>query len=449
MDQMDGFEDTGFQMDDTPMSSNSGGVANGVGTVKVKRTTYAIGLYWEGVDDPSSAVKTARERAGNADFFCVFNANAKTQIGLGQKAQGHKGSMPVLAPHIVKNRKGNFLALFEVDGGGYYILGVRDDGIDPLLERFVASRTEAEELFEDAKGQDWGELIAPDVFNWPDTVEVKIEDCIKGRPPVRLKDVNRSSNIIKFVALGIIVAAGVVGVQKYNEMSEQQRLQDELAAKLAQAKNAVLPNSQEQIKVPPPPWSNQPMGPYFIKACVDDIMSFPLDIPGWNVTDFQCKVEGGSKIPAVAAILKRGKLGDKGGSITWIEPYITDLPYKVSVTPSAAGSNDTVSAQWNILNVPKIPLDVQTAPVNQVKKALLWAFESRMTEVHYTLSADQFYRTITFDFSSTLDPREFIDLIAAIPGGYIDQIDFNISSNTWKIKGKAYEQLPLPTHVQK
>lgn len=434
-------------MDDGMSSSNSTSVASR-GTVKVKKAVYAVGLYWESVDDPSEAVKTARERASNnnSDFFSVFNSTSTTQIGFGQKSQGHKASMPVLAAHVLKGRKDKVLALFDLEDGSFYILGHREDGINPLLERVLGSRDEALDLFEDAKGQDWDELIAPDSFGWSDTIEIKLADALKGRPPVRLRNVNKSSNIIKFGVLGVIVLVGVLGLQKYNQMVEDQRIQQEWADKMAAAKNAVLPG-QKEVKVPAPPWEAKVMGPHFLKNCVEDVKEFPLDIPGWNPTDFACKLVGNT--PTVAAVLKRGKLGEAGGPITWIEPYVTTKRYKGVVSPSAAGSNDTVSVQWNIEKLPTIPLDVKTISVGKVKSALLTVMEARMTEVHFSLAADQFYRTLSFDFSTKLDPRDFIDVVSAIPGSVIDEMNFNIDTNTWKIKGKAYEQLPLPTNIKK
>lgn len=446
MKQSDGFDVSGFASDDIQMGVSFG--TNGRGTIKVKNTTYAVGLYWEGVEAGSNVAAQARERADNADFFCVFAVPNKTQIGYGNRSQDHKGNMPALAAHIAAGRSTRFLAAFQVEDG-YYILGVREDGINPLLERFIASREEAIELYQDAKSEDWDEMLAPDSFGFQDTTEEHIENCLRGRPPVRLKDVKRSKSYAKYLGVAILVVVGIFGFQWYEKIQADAELQAKIQADFEAAANRVLPNQQPKIEIPPVPWENKVLGSQFLKKCVDDVMQFPLDVPGWTVTGFICE---NASSPTAAATLTRAPLGQGGGPVTWIAPFVETKSYKPSIGYSSTGSANLVSAQWGLFNganLPKVPLDQVTIPVNQVRTKLLQIMEARFTPV--TLSATdmgQFYRSLDFSFETKLNPLGYLDVISAVPGAIIEGVDYSLENNIWKIRGKSYEQLPLPTQVQ-
>lgn len=419
------------------------------GIVRVKNTNYAVGLYWEGVEDSSDAASHARERADNADFFCVYKAPNKTQVGFANRSQGHKSNMPSLAIHIASGRAGRFLALFAVPDG-FYILGVREDGINPMLERFVGSREEAMDLFEEAKADNWDEMIAPNAFGWKDTTEIHIEDCLQGRPSARLKDIKRGASLVKILLLGTIVATCIFGFQYWQQLGaeEQARRIAEADALRAAATDAIVPGQEQEIEIPEAPWVNQTLGSYFLKKCVADIMEFPLDVPGWHVQSFICE---NPLTPVAAAVLTRAPLGSGGGPINWIEPFVKTKSYTPTVLQNTTGSNDTISAQWELFdgNSPKVPIDQVTLPVNTVKTKLVQIMESRFTPVMTsTTEIGGFYLGLDFSFETDLDPRGYLDVITSIPGAVIEGVELDLETNIWKIKGKSYEQLPLPTQVQ-
>lgn len=440
----DAFNDNGFGLEDSGTPQFSPEITRG--TVQVNKQTYAIGLYWEGVGDNDAAAH-ARERADNADFYCVYKAPLKTQVGFGNRAQGHKSNLPSLAIHLASGRVGKFLALFDL-GDGFYILGVRDDGINPMLERFVATREEAMDLYEDAKGDLWDEMIAPNSFGWKDTTELHIDDCLKGRAPARLKEINRRGHILKIVLGLAIIGVSIFGFQLWEKQSaeEQARILAELEAKAAASKDAITPG-QKKVEIPEAPWVNKTMGSHFLKKCVEDVMEFPLDVPGWKVRQFICE---NPLVPTVAAVLMRDGLGRGGAPINWIAPFVKTSGYTPNVLQNSNGSSDMISAQWQMFadQAPKVPLDQETIPVAQVKTKLVQIMEERFTPV--TTSAaniDDFYRGLTFEFETTLDPRGYLDVISAIPGSVIQTAEYDLETKIWKIKGNSYEQLPPPVQI--
>ena len=152
----------GFEGEVTPVASDF--LNTGIGVVRVGRRDYAIGLHWNGVDQPTRAAFEARELAATssfaADFFCVRQGGTP-QFGLGFRAQGHKSGMPSLAAHVASAKGGSWIGLFEV-AGGYYLVAIRDDGILSECDRFFEDPEEARNVFEDFQGQsDWSEALAP------------------------------------------------------------------------------------------------------------------------------------------------------------------------------------------------------------------------------------------------------------------------------------------------
>jgi hypothetical protein len=451
MSDTDGYEDTMFGGHVEPSHDTGFTTPSTVGVLKVGKTEYAIGLFWDKVEEGSKIAQAAREKAAqiNADFFCV-RASTVTQFGLGERRLGHRANMPSLAAHIANNRTGQFLALFEITGG-YYILGVRHDGINSQLERHVADRQEAAELFEEFSVMAWDEKFAPESFGWPDTTQLRLEDALVGRAPVRLKEVNRRSSFVKIAAIAVLIGVGIMGKIYYDKLRADAQASEALQAQIDAARTTIFPNSKPEVVVPPMPWENVTAGAAMLDLCVKQINKFPLDIPGWNVTGFTCQYPNDPV--GVAVLARNGVLGVRGGPVTWIKDYVNPAGYKPELVTSSNGSADQVSVQWMLYDAgqaPKYTADQTTISMSKVRDALLMLMENRMTPVTFgSTDATEFWRGTTFEFSTNNDPRDYLDIISLIPGVIIDEMTYTLGDKTWKVKGKAYEQLPLPVNAKK
>jgi len=438
---MSSVEDT-FGFSDVDQSQSDLPPGSGVGVVRILKRDYAVGLQWNGVEQPAKAAAEARQLVAthykDANFFCI-KLGGTPQIGLGFKAQGHRAGMPSLAAHVAMAKGGSWIGLFEVPEG-YYLVAVRDEGILSECDLFFNDADAARDTFERFQNQsDWTEAIAPEDFGIPGTTPGKIEDLLLGRPSVRLRDVSRSSNLIK-VALGASVIGGLIlGVMFYLDSVEEER-QWEIAQELArQAQNVVSPQ-EEEIVIPPMPWESQPLGTHVLRACFESIQKFPLDIPGWEVKEFFC--EGRT---AAAAVDRAGPLGEGGGSINWVKLQVEKEGFAPSVIPPAEGSGQRVSVQWALEGVPNIPVDLDTAPVAKMKAAMLAAMEERFTAVTFSQAdSNDFWQGFTFRFTTSENPLGFLDVLGALPGVILDRIRYDLEQNEWTLEGRAYEQLPLP-----
>jgi hypothetical protein len=436
----DGFGIDG--MDDSALGESSTYIMR-VGVIRVNKRDYAVGLQWNTLEDPSRASEEARAYASmpsvSADFIGVRQSTSP-QFAVGFKSYGHKSNMPSLAAHAAREKGGSWLGLFEV-AGGYYLLAVRDDAIISEFDRFYDDREAALRAFQEVRYMPWDETIAPASFQVDQNSSATLETLLSGKPPVKLSDVKKTSPIVKFCLAGFFVVGSIVGVSLYLQgegLEEGQRR----AAELAQ--QATSPFAQQpEVEAPPEmPWVNKLQGAKFLDRCVGDIRKFRLSIPGWTVTEFFCKLETGT---AAAAIDRAGTIGSGGGSINWIKKYVSRDGFEPRITPPPEGSGSRVRVDWPLSDVPNHPVDIKTLKIDKIRHALLTIFEDRMTPIRFgEADTNQFWRGLQFDYETKLDPLAFADVLSAVPGLIVDDVTYSVTTNTWSVKGRAYEQLPLP-----
>lgn len=418
-----------------------------VGVVRVGKRDYAVGLYWNSVNVATAAATEAREMASServgADFFCI-RPGLTSQFGLGFKDMGHKSSMPSLAAHVAASKSGSWIGIFEV-AGGFYLIAVRDDGILAECDKFYGSGDAVREAFENFQAQsDWQESFAPASLNIPRTKDLDISTLLDGRPPARLREVRRSINAIRLLIAAAAVGGILIGGMYYIDAVEQEKLRDELARKASEAAQLVV-GKEKPVQIPPMPWEGQPNGQMAMKACRDHVGKLQADVPGWRLSDVYC--EG---TVAAAAFQRLGNLGDTGGPVTWVAPFVNKPGFSPTVDFPPNGSSNTVRVQWSLGDLPRIPVDIETAKLPIVRSAILRVLESRMTPVSFTeADSNEFWRGLAFRFSTKEDPMKFSDLIGSLRGVIITKIQLAVEKNEWTLEGKIYEQLPLPKQVKR
>lgn len=458
----DGF-DIGSDVDDS--IGGSSGYDIRVGVVKVARRDYAVGLQWNTLQEPSRAVEEARtfaqQPAVAADVFGV-RQSANPQFAVGFRSYGHKANLPSLAAHAARAKGGSWIGLFEV-AGGYYLLGVRDDAIISEFDRFFDDQQAAIQAFESFSYMAWDDIVAPAALKLGQKSTTTLETLLTGKPPVKLQDVKRTSPIVKIV---LALAAGVaifVGVSSYMDAQKQAEI-DEQARILAEQAAQIISREPEVEPPPPMPWEGKMHGAKFLEKCVSDIRNFRLSVPGWTVNDFFCEEQGSTGL-AAAALDRKGEVGMGGGSLNWIAKYTAREGFEPSLTPKGGqpliippseGSGTRVSVQWSIDGIDVHPVDIKTIPVGKVRLSMLQIFEDRATAIKFSSASQEsppnpqnwrYWNGLGFDFTTQLDPLAFGDVLSAIPGVLITNVKYSVSTNTWSIKGEAYEQLPLPKNA--
>lgn len=459
---MSGMND-GFDMEGDELGNGSTEVSSydsRVGVVRVGRRDYAVGLQWNTLQEPSRGVDEARDYAQQpmvaADVIAV-RQGANPQFAVGFRSYNHKANQPSLAAHAAREKGGTWIGLFEV-AGGFYLLGVRDDAIISEFDRFFDDQAAAVAAFESFSYMAWDDVIAPASLKLGQKSTATLESLLTGKPPVKLQDVKRTSPLVK---VALVVAAGVaifIGVSSYVDGQKQEELQEQARLLAEQASRAV---SREPEEPPPPPmpWEGQMQGAKFLERCVADVRKFRIAIPGWTVNDFYC-VPQGTTGSVAAAIDRKAAVGAGGGSINWIAKYTARDDFQPSLTPKggqpkiippAEGSGSRVSVQWTLEGIDGIPVDIKTLAVGKVRTSMLQIFEDRQTPIRFSGASKtepKYWNGLSFDFTTKLDPLAFADVIASIPGAMITDVKYTIATNTWSIKGEAYEQIPQPKKVR-
>lgn len=418
-----------------------------VGTLRVGKVEYAIDLQWNIPVEAGRAASEARQYAAGEidkpDFYCV-KPGAKAQFGLGFSIMGHKPGQPALAAHICNNDMPSFAALFEVEGG-YYLLGVNDGLILSDAEQFYANKDDASEALVSLLGMnDFPEVFAPSSMDIEGAKQQSLESVLSGRPSVRLKDINQSSSYIKWgfaIAIAVIV---IFGVRYYLDDIEMKRITNELArqAALAQTKVGL---KEEEIPIPPMPWENKVQGAKALEACYSEIIKFPLDIPGWGASDLEC-ISSGSGVSITSYLSRGGTLKSGAYPISYAIEMVKDNGLSPRFSAAAGrGTTSNIAFDWSVPNLPSIPIDIQTETVSEITNSLLRIMEYRRTS--YIISpadSNQYWRGINITFETNLNPMNYADILEAIPGFMLTSLKFQIDNNNYTIKGKAYEQLPIP-----
>lgn len=420
------------------------------GTVKIGKVEYAVDLQWETPQDPGKVVKEAREygagQSDRPDFFCV-RKGVRTQYGLGYASIGHKTNLPSLAAHICQSKGSSFIALFEVDGG-YYLLAVREDVILSDAERFIDNLPEANEQLVRLTAQyDFPEVIAPESLEIEGSREQSLESVLTGRVSVRLKDIKRSSSYIKYALAAGVAVIVIFGARYYWDQIEQERIQLEAEIALQNAKETVG-LAPEKVVIPPMPWDGQLIGVRVLEKCIEEIKKFPLDLPGWTVESLDCKPSGENA--DIAAFVSRDKsLEDGGMPITGAMRMVkhNGLEPALDFGPGT-GSAGPFGFTWAVGGIPKIPADIQTEKKKVITNSLLQIMESRRTEVTFSpADSNEFWDGVNIEFKTSFSPLSFADVLGAVPGFMLDSLEYRVEDNVYTIKGKAYEQLPLPENA--
>jgi hypothetical protein len=443
LDDLDGGSSSGFG------SSSSAPIR---GTVQVGKIEYAVDLQWETPRDASKAAKEAVQHASNqtdrANFFCI-RKGTKTQFALGFSSMGHRTNQPSLAAHICQNKGASFVAIYELEDGGFYLLAVRDDTILSDSERYIQDQSDAFEALNRLMGQyDFSEVVAPAGFEIDGARVQTLQSVLIGKASVRLQDVSTNSKKFRLIVIGGLVVAAFLGGRYYLDQQERDRLAQEALAQLEAAQQATGLKKEEVI-VPPMPWENQPIGTHILETCYNEIQKFPLDIPGWTVDRLDCTPLDDAA--SIGVFINRDKnMNDAGSTLMDALQMSQFNGLKPLLTHQNTGSNGPFGFQWSVGGHARIPADIETAKIGEITTAVLYVMESRHTNVIFSSAEeDDWSKAVNIEFSTNLSPLGYVDILDAIPAFMLTSLEYDIKTNRYTIKGKAYEQKPLPENAVK
>jgi hypothetical protein len=426
--------------------------SDSVGTLRIGKTHYAVSLIWQEADDDTDPAAAARSVAAdtsvNGDFL-VLRPQSR-QFGIGHKDKSHAKGMPSLGAHIAESRRGtqaSWLGLFEVEGG-FYVIAVRDELILAQTDRFYADEMHARgELDNLLNLDDWGETFAPVGFEIENSTDKSLVQLLAGKPP-RLRDIDKMGGMAKW-GVGLILLLLIIGGGLYyqNHLAE-------VAAEVAENERieqlrAALPGGQATVPVPPMPWEDRPTATAYLDACMAAMHKAVLDFPGWKPDKIECDANANVKLD----ILRATSLEGGGGTVNWIR-------WTLDKSPSLAGASilpqgpDGATITWTGGKMENYPPDLNPrAPdIGKSRFYLQSWFEEAFTTITFPKAAqNDFFRTVSFTFTTQYEPTKFSSILGKVPGLTIEKVtsDLKRFPLTYQVEGSVNEQLPLPKNARR
>ena len=415
-------------------------------TVEIAGRTYAVGLFWQPVQEEKEYLKEIRATVhsviSKANLFCL-KKGATAQYGLGSTSFGHKSGMPSGASGIANalHDKSSAVCVFRLKEGWWFIT-IRNNLILSEEDTVYTDEKDARDAFESMLSiPDWGYKIAPVSWEIDETTEISAADLLARGQPVKLEriDNNTKRNLI---ILLLLIAGGWHYYMKEQEKAELERL------RLEQKKR------EEMLKLmPPPPPPPPPPAPWealvspedFAKKCTVLIVNSTGTVPGWDLSDSVCKEK------QLASSWKRTY-----GSAGWIfeAQRFGAIPKDMKLAANDSGYNTIVG----VLQIPEMK-HITSKPTLEkvdVQKKLNGIFHSlkisglkldnKTTVVkdpkNSVYSATYPYTSFKFTDVAYRLPLSWVKLFKDIGGVELDTISWNAKRKTWEYSGKIYEVTP-------
>lgn len=438
MSQIEAFEEhehdeRGFGVADEESSRLEPAAARAAGSpgvVRIKGRDYAVGLDWFQIEDIPSADREAKAMAtrenSKADFYCA-RITGTPQFGLGHRSHGHRTGQLSLAAAVADNRQGSWLGCFAVEGG-FYLVGVRDDGIYPGTDKFFASEDDARAVYDQLYEADWSERFAPASFGFETAKDLPINSVLLVKSNVKLRDVAGRSRAVYMLGGLVLVGGLVFAAFQYNSYLQQQAIQRTLAEMSRNAGNPL----KQKVEIPPMPWEGRPEGAVFLERCFQTIQGLrPFEFPGWKPTLYGC--DATSRAAAIE-LVRDGPIS----SINWISWVREKAGRKWGVSPNGAERAQVTQA---LESIPEIKIDVQTAKISEIQRYLLSRFDEMLTKI--TLSPGEnteFVSGLKFSFKSQVGPMNYHGVLKNIPALVMSKVTYDPNTWLWSVEGVAYEQ---------
>jgi len=423
-------------------------LANGkdIKTIKVAGKTYAVGLFWQPVQDEKNYLNEIKETVQNvvtgANLYCL-KKGATTQYGLGYSSMGHKSGMPSGASAIASalRDKSSAVCAFKINEGWWFIT-IRNSLILSEEDAVYTNEQDAKDAFESMLAiPDWGYKIAPTDWGFEDTTEISAEELLGRGQAVELKKIQ--DNTKGYLIFLIIVA--FAGWQYYQKQQEKQEMARRLAEKKRREEEAKKLNPPPPPPPPPAPWESLTDAEDMAKKCTILIVNSTVAIPGWELGDTVCTEK------QLDTTWKRTY-----GSAGWVFEA-----QKFGYLPEKMELNSNDSSYNSIRGRLQIPVmkHRESKPLlmkAELQQKLNGIFQSlkidglKLEDKKITVkdpknssySKDYPYTAFKFVDNASRIPLDWVKMFSTIDGVEIDSISWDNKKHIWSYSGKIYETTP-------
>lgn len=265
--------------------------------LRIGSRRFAFGLFWQSGEDvrhiDAEARAFAQTKNINADLYATrkLPGNSHAQFGVGRRADKlTRGA--VAAAAVVANtlRHNSWIGVFAIHNG-FWMVMVHDNYILPDGDVFFDKEEHAKEQFsKELNSTSWGKIYAP--AHWGNDFdsyeEINIAELLGGARfhGLRLNDISPLRSKLPYLVVGLIGAGLLFGGAFYYK-SVQKAEQEAAAERLRQQQLASITQPPKKIVVTPP-WYSEPDAGALFGRCIADLITLPIDVPGYDVTEFGC-----------------------------------------------------------------------------------------------------------------------------------------------------------------
>lgn len=274
--------------------------------VEIGRRKFVGGLFWQSLAKPRELRKEAVELAGRieADLFVLRRDAGVAQAGYAHSQDGAQPGMASLAAALAaavaargvalegrRQPPHHWLGAFELPGGPWLYLAVRDDGFLPNGD-FCGTREEVQDrLLQDYGLGGWNAVVGEaslEAHGFHNYEAARLDELlpvkrggIKLRREWLLQPVRRKAPWRVIVPVVLVLGALAAGALAWwSHLREQER-----EAALEKARRQLAARQAEAQKLPHP-WPLKPLPEAYARACRDRLRH--VAPAGWHLEEFSC-----------------------------------------------------------------------------------------------------------------------------------------------------------------
>ena len=431
--------------------------------IKVGKTTYAVGLFWQplqDVDDPIPEIRDTMESDPTANLYTIHYGRSP-QYGIGKTEKGHKEALPVASVAVLDalSDRSSFVAVFKVEEGWWFLVS-RNDLILPEEDVLYQTEQEAKDAFNSMMAvPDWGYRIAPASWDVDDSEEIELEALLKKGTQVRLYSLGavRGAKVLIIIALVLIAVISAAVYAILNIIEKKESAPTFIAPVAPKADFSTAEPQRETEK----PWQKLVSVPEFLDKCWS--VSYQLkvmNVPGWTLGNIICEHSG-----VKTAWTRKSEPYSR---VAWIEVALQEQ-YKIkadSISMNQTGTEVQVTIKFDPLPIAPSSVATPTLDMSKLRKEVYDISQNLKMNIStqdgevtvspptppqgvpntQTIQPSKVYKYLSFSFSSSMDPPAWEAFFQPFTGLEVTKIEYNptsdsaATSNNWKYEGRIYEK---------
>ncbi|WP_440030234.1 type 4b pilus protein PilO2 [Chromobacterium amazonense] len=402
------------EQDDTPSDT--------IGIVRLGRRAYAVNLIWmlQEVDGSSlkEQAKASAERF-NVDLIALRPGGGMfpDQFALGDFALKHVSGISSLASAVAEPLSGSLLAVWLLDGGIWWLVGINQEGVI-LYDRAFIDENEVRESFElSMAGYAWDQLVCPEYWQVPGSQAVELTPSLLGTVKTRLHAVSMELKSVLLLGGGVLLLMVLFALAYF-------LWPDEKAPGKTIALPAVHPSSIAQKYILPQsarPWQGKPQVLQELQRCVDGLQTFSMEaasVPGWAVVKAHCDDQH------ITFQLDRA-----GGYAHWLPPLVTKLKGPPMLQMS---DSEHANLTWKLGALPMQNGKTANAGLDDIQQALQAQFDDLGMTVKWE-KVDGDWPAWQLQLSLEQSPMLLSPFFSRLTATVIKAISYDFDKQSWSV----------------